>query len=140
MKPVPLVTREYRTIEYVSGPLIFVSNVRDASFGENARITLRNGEERTGQVLDISEEHAETETAMRRLGSEIQKTRRRVNALEQILIPELKSEAKYIRNAIEEREREDMFRLKKVKSILERKKKVKEKKEAARNEPGSPVR
>ena len=51
--------------------------------------------------------------------------RRRVNALEQILIPELKSQAKYIKIAIEEREREDLFRLKKVKSILERKKKVK---------------
>jgi V/A-type H+-transporting ATPase subunit B len=58
LKPVPLVTREYLTIEYVSGPLIFVSNVRGASFGEIVRITLRNGEERTGQILDISEEHA----------------------------------------------------------------------------------
>ena len=91
--------------------------------------------------LDLLIQLAETETAMRRLGAEIQKTRRRVNALEQILIPELKSEMKYIRNAIEEREREEMFRLKKVKSILERKKKkVYEKKEAARNEPGPPVR
>jgi V/A-type H+-transporting ATPase subunit D len=74
---------------------------------------------------------AETETAMRRLGSEIQMNRRRVNALEQILIPELKSQAKYIKNAIEEREREDLFRLKKVKSILERKKKKAKEKKAA---------
>ena len=42
---------------------------------------------------------------MRRLGTEIQMTRRRVNALEQILIPELKQNAKYIKNAIDERER-----------------------------------
>jgi V/A-type H+-transporting ATPase subunit D len=69
---------------------------------------------------------------MRRLGAEIQMNRRRVNALEQILIPELQSQAKYIKNAIEEREREDLFRLKKVKSILEKKKKkVKAKKMAA---------
>ena len=62
--------------------------------------------------------------------AEIQMNRRRVNALEQILIPELKSQAKYIKNAIEEREREDLFRLKKVKSIIERKKKkAKEKKQ-----------
>jgi len=73
--------------------------------------------------LDLLIKLAETETAMRRLGAEIQMNRRRVNALEQILIPELKSQAKYIKNAIEEREREDLFRLKKVKSILERKKK-----------------
>jgi len=84
--------------------------------------------ERFEAELDLLIQLAETETAMRRLGAEIQKNRRRVNALEQILIPELKSQAKYIKNAIEEREREDLFRLKKVKSILERKmKKAKEK-------------
>jgi V/A-type H+-transporting ATPase subunit D len=50
-------------------------------------------------------------------------TRRRVNALEQVLIPDLKKQAKYIENTIDEREREDLFRLKKVKKIIERKKK-----------------
>ncbi|MFA6364118.1 V-type ATP synthase subunit D [Methanoregula sp.] len=84
--------------------------------------------ERFEAELDLLIELAETETAMRRLGSEIQRNRRRVNALEQILIPELKSQAKFIKNAIEEREREDLFRLKKVKRIIERKKrKAKEK-------------
>jgi len=72
--------------------------------------------------LDLLIKLAEIETAMRRLGAEIQMNRRRVNALEQILIPELQGQAKYIENAIEEREREDLFRLKKVKSIIERKK------------------
>jgi len=81
--------------------------------------------ERYEAELDLLIELAETETAMRRLGAEIQMNRRRVNALEQILIPELKSEAKYIKNAIEEREREDLFRLKKVKSLIEKKKKTK---------------
>lgn len=84
--------------------------------------------ERYEAEIDLLIKLAETETAMRRLGAEIQMCRRRVNALEQILIPELRSRAKYIRNAIEEREREDLFRLKKVKSIIERKKKAKEKK------------
>ena len=86
--------------------------------------------ERYELELDLLIKLAEIETAMRRLGTEIQMNRRRVNALEQILIPELKSQAKYIKNAIEEREREDLFRLKKVKSIIERKKKkAKEKKQ-----------
>ncbi|MFA4860146.1 V-type ATP synthase subunit D [Methanoregula sp.] len=89
--------------------------------------------ERYEAELDLLIKLAETETAMRRLGTEIQMNRRRVNALEQILIPELRSQAKYIKNAIEEREREDLFRLKKVKSILEKKKKkAKEKKLAAK--------
>lgn len=86
--------------------------------------------ERYEVELDLLINLAETETAMRRLGAEIQMNRRRVNALEQILIPELKRQAKYIKNAIEEREREDLFRLKKVKSLLEKKKKkAKEKKQ-----------
>ena len=58
MKEAPLLTKEYRTIDYVSGPLIFVTGVNGASFGEIVKITLRDGEERTGQVLDISEDHA----------------------------------------------------------------------------------
>ncbi len=78
--------------------------------------------ERYEAEIDLLIKLAETETAMRRLGSEIQMNRRRVNALEQILIPDLRAQAKYIKNAIDEREREDLFRLKKVKSILEKKK------------------
>lgn len=77
--------------------------------------------------IDILLDLTEKETAMRRLGAEIQMNRRRVNALEQVLIPELKKQAKYIRISIEEREREDLFRLKKVKKIMERKKKVQKK-------------
>jgi V/A-type H+-transporting ATPase subunit D len=74
--------------------------------------------------LDLIIGLAETETALKRLGGEIQMTRRRVNALEQVLIPQLKSQAKYIENTIDEREREDLFRLKKVKKIIDRKKKA----------------
>jgi V/A-type H+-transporting ATPase subunit D len=78
--------------------------------------------ERYEEQLDLIIILAETETSLKRLGGEIQMTRRRVNALEQILIPDLKKQARYIENAIEEREREDLFRLKKVKRIIERKK------------------
>ncbi|OPX74460.1 MAG: V-type ATP synthase subunit D [Methanoregulaceae archaeon PtaB.Bin152] len=74
--------------------------------------------------LDLIISLAETETSLRRIGSEIQMTRRRVNALEQVLIPELKRQAKYIEITIDEREREDLYRLKKVKKIIERKKKT----------------
>ncbi|NLL11329.1 MAG: V-type ATP synthase subunit D, partial [Methanomicrobiales archaeon] len=72
--------------------------------------------------MDMIIRLAETETTLRRLGNEIQMNRRRVNALDQIIIPELKEQARYIRFSIEEREREDLFRLKKVKKLIERKK------------------
>jgi V/A-type H+-transporting ATPase subunit D len=83
--------------------------------------------ERYETELDLIIGLAETETSLRRLGDEIQNNRRRVNALEQVLIPELKRQAKYIKVAIEEREREDLFRLKKVKKLLERRKAAKKK-------------
>jgi V/A-type H+-transporting ATPase subunit D len=88
--------------------------------GTSGRIdeTAEKFEYELNMLIDL----AEKETSMRRIGSEIQMNRRRVNALEQILIPDLKRQAKYIKVSIEEREREDMFRLKKVKKLLERKK------------------
>jgi V/A-type H+-transporting ATPase subunit D len=82
--------------------------------------------EKFERELDLVIGLAESETALKRLGGEIQMTRRRVNALEQVLIPQLKSQAKYIENTIDEREREDLFRLKKVKKIIERKKRAAE--------------
>ena len=80
--------------------------------------------ERYEAELDLIIGLAETETSLRRLGDEIQMNRRRVNALEQVLLPELKRQAKYIKISIEEREREDLYRLKKVKKILERRRKA----------------
>lgn len=50
-----------------------------------------------------------------RLAEEIRKTSRRVNALEQRLLPELKEQVSYIRTVLDQREREDIFRLKRIK-------------------------
>src|SRR5512136_244340 len=58
MTPVSLLTKECKTVNYVSGPLIFVQSVKGVSYGEIAWITLPNGEVRTGQVLDISRDLA----------------------------------------------------------------------------------
>jgi len=64
---------------------------------------------------------AETELRLARLGSEIQRTSRRLNALDHFLIPRLKAERDFIQMALDERERADHFRLKLVKHSLERK-------------------
>jgi V/A-type H+-transporting ATPase subunit D len=73
------------------------------------------------RVLDVIIEYADIETRLKRLGEEIQKTNRRVNALEQITVPQLQDQVAYIRMTLDERAREDLFRLKKVKKKIERK-------------------
>ena len=74
------------------------------------------------RILDVIIEYAGIETRLKRLGEEINKTNRRVNALEQITIPSLREQVTYIRQTLDERAREDLFRLKKVKRKIEKKK------------------
>jgi V/A-type H+-transporting ATPase subunit D len=62
---------------------------------------------------------AEVEGTIERLAIEIEKTKRRVNALEHIFIPRLKATEKYIEMQLQEREREDFFRRKRIKAIME---------------------
>lgn len=86
--------------------------------------------ERFEKEVDAIIEVASVETKLKRLGEEIQKTRRRVNALDYVVIPTLVDQVKFIQMVLDERAREDLFRLKKVKKALERKKKERVKKTA----------
>lgn len=72
-------------------------------------------------VLELVIELADGEMRVRRLAEEIRKTTIRVNALETVLLPRLEAQKTYIERVIEEREREDTFRLKRVKAAMERK-------------------
>lgn len=62
---------------------------------------------------------AECDGAIRMLAQEVEKTKRRVNALENILIPKLSATQNYIEMHLEELEREDFFRRKRIKALLE---------------------
>ena len=61
---------------------------------------------------------AETEKACQLMAAEIEKTRRRVNALEHVTIPEAQATIKYITMKLDENERSSQIRLMKVKDMM----------------------
>jgi len=81
---------------------------------------------RTNPALDIAVtkfkevkyliyELAEIENSVFKLAMEIKKTQKRANALEKIQIPKYQQQVKFIEEVLEEKEREDFFRLKRLK-------------------------
>lgn len=64
---------------------------------------------------------AEVEKACNMLADEIEKNRRRVNALEYVMIPQIEETIKYINMKLDENERASTIRLMKVKSMIEQK-------------------
>ncbi|MDZ7800287.1 MAG: V-type ATP synthase subunit D [Trueperaceae bacterium] len=69
---------------------------------------------------------AATETRLRRIGEEIKKTNRRVNALEQLVIPGIQHQIKNIRSVLDQRALEEVTVLKRIKAKLEAKQKAAE--------------
>ena len=67
------------------------------------------------KLLDTLVRAAEVETTMKKLLDEIEKTKRRVNALEFKIIPELKEAERFVKFSLEEMDRENTTRLKHLK-------------------------
>ena len=61
---------------------------------------------------------AETEKSCQLMAAEIEKTRRRVNALEHVMIPQLQENIRYITMKLDENERSTQIRLMKVKDMM----------------------
>jgi V/A-type H+/Na+-transporting ATPase subunit D len=75
---------------------------------------------------------AEVETGMRKLVEDIESTKRRVNGLEFKVIPELKDTIRFIGFALEEMDRDNVVRLKKLKGKAQARVKQEEAKKAAK--------
>ena len=79
-------------------------------------VALDEAAERFRAVLAQIPSLSESITTAWRLARELKKTIRRVNALEYIFIPQYEETVAFIESALEEKEREDIFRMKRVKS------------------------
>ena len=74
--------------------------------------------EALSQVFQDMLELAEVEKTMQLLAEEIEKTRRRVNALEYVMIPDFQQKIRYISMKLDENERGNITRLMKVKEMV----------------------
>lgn len=81
-------------------------------------------------ALELMGQLAELKISIMRLATEVKKTIRKVNALEKIVIPDLKESLAYTRSRIEEAERESFMLMKQVKERMESQKELLEAEES----------
>jgi V/A-type H+-transporting ATPase subunit D len=118
---VPQISLKSKNIMGVVVPEIEASSVRksvlDRGYGVlGTSAVIDETAEAFEDLLEAVIEAAEIETTMKRLLDEIESTKRRVNALEFKVIPELSEARDFIKMRLDEMEREELFRLKKIKA------------------------
>ncbi len=91
----------------------------DAETLVNLPTSVNEALRRYQDIYQVVLEVAEKENAMRRLLKEIEKTKRRANAIENVLIPRLKETARFIKFRFDEMERDSFSMLKTVKKKME---------------------
>ncbi len=121
VKEVPQITLKSKNIMGVVVPEIESSKVKKTLVerGYGVLGTSPVIDETASAFEDLVEsiiESAEIETTMKRLLDEIEKTKRRVNALEYKVIPELTAARDFIKMRLDEMEREELFRMKRIKA------------------------
>ncbi len=124
LKEHPEITTQSKNIMGVVVPQIESSKVRKSLdergyglLGSSARID--EAADAYEELLETIILAAEVETAMKKMLNEIETTKRRVNALEFKLLPDLYTNQEYIEQKLEEQEREEIFRMKKIKAKKE---------------------
>ncbi|MXR41140.1 V-type ATP synthase subunit D [Halobaculum sp. WSA2] len=139
LKEHPEITTQSKNIMGVVVPQIESSKVRKdldergyGVLGSSARID--EAADAYEELIESIILAAEVETAMKKMLEEIETTKRRVNALEFKLLPDLNENKEYIEQKLEEQEREEIFRLKKIKAKKEEEEKEEEAEAAAEAE------
>jgi V/A-type H+-transporting ATPase subunit D len=98
------------SVKYKSG-----NDFRPAYGFYNSNVSLDEARQKFQIVKEKIYELTEVENSIFKLAKEIEKTKKRTNALKYVQIPRYKEQVKYITEVLEEKEREDFFRLKKLK-------------------------
>ncbi len=78
LKTIPkpsLVTKEYRTLSEIKGPLIFVERIREVAYNEIVEITGPDGITRLGQVLEVDRERCMVRIFLGTSGLDLERTR-----------------------------------------------------------------
>lgn len=107
---VPLITVEEKSSDAL--PYAFAEITSEADYSV----------EKIGKVISKLLMLAEVEKSVSMLAVEIERNKRRVNALEYIMIPQLEETISYIKSKLDENERAATTRLMKVKSMIEERK------------------
>ena len=122
LKSLPIVEVATKNIMGVKVPKISFNEFKKSIFERGYGITSATSKiDEAAMAYEIVVEKvvatAEIELTLKKLLREIEKTKRKVNALELLTIPQLDGAAKYIRLRLEEMERENFSRLKRMKTV-----------------------
>lgn len=114
----------YNNIMSVNVPVYtFQTRTSDEAdmFSYGYAFTSADLDDAVGQLAEVFPQMlklAQTEKSCQLMAAEIEKTRRRVNALEHVMIPQLETDIKYISMKLDENERSSQIRLMKVKDMM----------------------
>ncbi len=123
LKDKPVVEVSIKNIMGVKVPNIKLNKVNNSErlkymtiLDLNTILLIKNFED----LLKLTLQTLEIEITLKKLLQEIESTKKRVNALEKIHIPKIKEDIKFIKLALEEMERENILKLKKIKAKKEK--------------------
>lgn len=120
-EPIPVLEQDHKAIMGLKVPTFSWSAELDPKPRYSlvsTSVQLDEAARRFCGVLGTVTELAELEAAVRMIAEEIKKTKRKVNALERVMLPRLEDEKRYIAMRLEEMSREEFGRLKIIKENL----------------------
>ncbi len=118
---------DYRSIMGVTVPVVSFQDKKDLKpdYGfANTSAELDRSFKQFYKVLELLAHLAKAEGTTFQIANDVSRTQRRVNALNHVLIPRYRSTAKWIELVLEEKDREEFVRTKKIKGMIKKKERI----------------